>query len=120
MLVFQQKQVEAMRRLSICVIAVLAGAASVSMVLAQDAEGATVDRYESYLAENAKREGVTTTLSGLQYAVLKSGDGPQPGPNTPCAVHYTGKLIDGTKFGVWSHVFSADSVRCHSASRILA
>ena len=78
-----------------------------------------VDRYERYLTENAKREGVTTTLSGLQYSVLKSGDGPQPGPNTPCAVHYTGKLIDGTKFGMWPR-YPSDSLRCRPALRTRA
>lgn len=60
---------------------------------------AAANRYEKYLSENAKLPGVTKTLSGLQYSVLATGDGPQPGPNTPCVVHYRGTLIDGRRFG---------------------
>ena len=65
-----------------------------------DAVKVSVDNTnDSYGRSGAQREGVTTTLSGLQYNVLKSGDGPQPGPNTPCAVHYRGTLITGQSFG---------------------
>ena len=53
---------------------------------------------EAFLAENAKREGVTTTASGLQYEVLKKGDGPKPKSNQKVTVHYHGTLIDGTVF----------------------
>jgi len=62
--------------------------------------GAQADRYEDYLERNAKKEGVTTTLSGLQYQIVKSGDpdGPMPLEDTPCAVHYRGTLITGAKF----------------------
>lgn len=53
---------------------------------------------EAFLSENGKREGVTTTASGLQYEVLKEGDGPKPKSNQKVTVHYHGTLIDGTVF----------------------
>tara|TARA_B110001450_G_scaffold180503_1_gene168633 strand:- start:546 stop:2333 length:1788 start_codon:yes stop_codon:yes gene_type:complete len=52
----------------------------------------------AYLAENAKKEGVTTTESGLQYEVLTTGDGASPSAEDSVTVHYTGTLIDGTVF----------------------
>lgn len=51
-----------------------------------------------YLEKNKSVEGVKVTESGLQYQVVKEGDGLQPGPNDVVTVHYTGKLIDGTVF----------------------
>lgn len=51
-----------------------------------------------YLAANAKKEGVVTTASGLQYRVLTHGDGPKPGPRAEVEVHYEGRLIDGSVF----------------------
>lgn len=53
---------------------------------------------KDFLAENAKRPEVLTTASGLQYEIIKDGDGAQPSPNDQVEVHYTGKLIDGTVF----------------------
>lgn len=53
---------------------------------------------EDFLAENGKRADVRTTASGLQYEVIKEGDGPQPTAADQVVVHYTGKLIDGTVF----------------------
>ena len=53
---------------------------------------------EKYLAENAKREGVTETSSKLQYEVLQEGDGKSPGVKDTVKCHYTGYLIDGTIF----------------------
>ena len=52
----------------------------------------------AFLAENAKKEGVITTESGLQYKVLKSGDGPQPKLSDTVTTHYRGTLIDGREF----------------------
>ena len=51
-----------------------------------------------FLASNRKREGVTTTPSGLQYEVLNKGDGPTPKRDEKVKVHYHGTLIDGTVF----------------------
>ena len=53
---------------------------------------------KKFLEENGKRDGVTTTASGLQYEVLQKADGAQPGPGDVVTVHYEGKLIDGTVF----------------------
>ena len=53
---------------------------------------------ESYRAENAKRPGVQTTASGLQYEVLTSGDGAMPAGTDRVTVHYRGTLIDGSEF----------------------
>jgi len=51
-----------------------------------------------YLEENAKKDGVTVTDSGLQYKVLEEGTGRQPAATDTVEVHYTGTLTDGTKF----------------------
>ena len=53
---------------------------------------------EKYLAENAKKEGVITTKSGLQYKVLTEGNGKQPTAKDTVKCHYEGFLIDGTVF----------------------
>ncbi|MEZ4739766.1 MAG: FKBP-type peptidyl-prolyl cis-trans isomerase [Flavobacteriales bacterium] len=53
---------------------------------------------ETYLAENAKRTGVVTTPSGLQYEVITMGTGPKPLASDQVKVHYTGMLTDGTVF----------------------
>lgn len=53
---------------------------------------------EAFLAENAKKEGVKTTASGLQYKVLKAGTGKTPAKGDSVTVHYRGRLIDGTEF----------------------
>ena len=53
---------------------------------------------EAYLAQNGRKEGVTTTASGLQYEVLRQGDGPRPTANQQVRLHYRGTLIDGTEF----------------------
>ena len=53
---------------------------------------------EAFLAENKKRAGVVTTPSGLQYEIVKEGNGPKPSINDSVTVHYTGRLIDGTLF----------------------
>jgi FKBP-type peptidyl-prolyl cis-trans isomerase FklB len=52
----------------------------------------------AFLAENAKKEGVIVLPSGLQYKVLKQGDGVVPQKTDKVKVHYEGRLIDGTVF----------------------
>lgn len=51
-----------------------------------------------FLENNAKQEGIHVTASGLQYQIIKEGNGPKPGVNDAVTVHYTGRLIDGTVF----------------------
>jgi FKBP-type peptidyl-prolyl cis-trans isomerase len=53
---------------------------------------------ETFLAENKKKEGVTTLPSGLQYKVVKSGTGKTPKATDKVTTHYRGTLIDGTVF----------------------
>jgi len=51
-----------------------------------------------YLVENGKKPGIITTSSGLQYEVIKEGNGAKPAASDTVKVHYEGKLIDGTVF----------------------
>lgn len=53
---------------------------------------------KAYLAENAKKPGVITTESGLQYKILSTGDGKQPTASDTVTTHYKGTLIDGREF----------------------
>ena len=53
---------------------------------------------QAYLAENKKKEGVVTLPSGLQYKVLKAGEGKTPGPEDVVTVQYRGKLVNGSEF----------------------
>lgn len=53
---------------------------------------------EKFLAENATKEGVKTTPSGLQYKIIKEGKGEIPTDSSTVKVHYKGTLIDGTEF----------------------
>ncbi|MEE3169021.1 MAG: FKBP-type peptidyl-prolyl cis-trans isomerase [Pseudomonadota bacterium] len=53
---------------------------------------------EAFLAENAEREGVKTTESGLQYEVLEAGEGEKPSETDTVEVHYTGELLSGEVF----------------------
>lgn len=62
------------------------------MTKKNQAEGA------AFLAENAKKEGVVVTESGLQYKILEPGEGDSPGLADVATVHYRGTLIDGTQF----------------------
>ncbi|KPP99318.1 FKBP-type peptidyl-prolyl cis-trans isomerase [Marinobacter sp. HL-58] len=67
---------------------------------AQTDELATKNREagEEFLAENAERDGVETTDSGLQYEILEEGEGDKPTPEDRVRVHYTGELISGEVF----------------------
>lgn len=53
---------------------------------------------EAFLAENAKKEGVVVTESGLQYKELVAGEGQTPKATDTVVVHYSGTLLDGTEF----------------------
>ena len=53
---------------------------------------------ETFLAENAKRENVVTLSSGLQYEIIKQGDGPKPSANNIVTCHYHGTTIKGDVF----------------------
>lgn len=53
---------------------------------------------EKFLEENKKKTGVTTTESGLQYSVIKMGDGAKPSATDKVKTHYHGTLTDGTVF----------------------
>ncbi len=64
----------------------------------QEAGKAHKEAGEKYLAENAKKEGVITLPSGLQYQVLKPGNGKKPTAKDSVKCHYEGFLIDGTVF----------------------
>ena len=59
---------------------------------------AAKEKGENYLAENAKKEGVITLPSGLQYLVLKEGNGKSPKSTDQVKCHYEGMLVDGTLF----------------------
>lgn len=52
----------------------------------------------AFLAENAKKTGVVTTASGLQFRVLAPGSGPSPKRDSIVTVRYRGRLVDGTEF----------------------
>ena len=64
----------------------------------QEAGMAHKEAGEKYLAENGKKEGVITLPSGLQYQVLKEGNGKKPSAKDSVKCHYEGFLIDGTVF----------------------
>lgn len=53
---------------------------------------------EQFLRDNAAREEVATTASGLQYEVLEAGSGNPPGPSSTVLTHYHGTFVDGTVF----------------------
>ena len=64
----------------------------------EEASKAVIEEGTKYLEENAKRDEVTVTESGLQYEVVAKGDGEKPVPASTVRVHYHGTLIDGTTF----------------------
>lgn len=74
------------------------------VMAAQQAQQTTTDAKENldegqqFLANNAKQEGVTQLPSGLQYRILKEGDGATPTADSTVQTHYRGTLIDGTEF----------------------
>jgi len=62
-------------------------------IRAQNAEEAA-----TFLEENGKREGVKTTESGLQYQIIKEGEGDSPDPDDMITVHYRGTFVNGEEF----------------------
>ncbi len=66
--------------------------------LEKKASAAALEANKKVLDEHATAEGVHVTASGLQYRILKEGEGAQPTAEDEVTVHYTGKLLDGTVF----------------------
>lgn len=66
--------------------------------LQEKASEATIKAGKEFLSENAKREGVVTLPSGLQYEIMTAGNGQTPAASDKVKVHYHGTLIDGTVF----------------------
>ncbi|WP_421132501.1 FKBP-type peptidyl-prolyl cis-trans isomerase [Alteromonas sp. A079] len=64
----------------------------------EEASKAVIEEGNVFLADNAKRDEVNVTESGLQYEVLAEGDGETPVPASTVRVHYHGTLINGTTF----------------------
>jgi FKBP-type peptidyl-prolyl cis-trans isomerase len=58
----------------------------------------SAEKNAAFLADNAKKPDVKITASGLQYRIIKAGNGKQPGPASEVTVHYAGTMIDGTEF----------------------
>ena len=87
--------VEEMRTL---ILALKERAREIQMRKVQVARVNNAKESEKFLAENGKKEGVKTTESGLQYRILKEGDGNSPGPEDSVTVHYRGTFIDGEEF----------------------
>ena len=67
-------------------------------ILMEKEGGANSEKGAKFLAENATKEGVKTTASGLQYIINEPGSGVGPTADDKVEVHYEGRLIDGTVF----------------------
>ncbi|MGD9660522.1 MAG: FKBP-type peptidyl-prolyl cis-trans isomerase [Porticoccaceae bacterium] len=63
-----------------------------------EASAKNIAEGETFMAENAKKEGVVTLESGLQYKIIEEGEGAVPTETSTVEVHYKGTLIDGTEF----------------------
>jgi FKBP-type peptidyl-prolyl cis-trans isomerase len=66
--------------------------------LSQKKSQESISEGQTFLDENATKEGVITTESGLQYTVMTEGQGNNPSPSDKVTVHYHGTLLDGTVF----------------------
>ena len=64
----------------------------------QQKENDNLKAGETFLAENGKRQNVVTLPSGLQYEIIKQGDGPKPSANNTVTCHYHGTTIKGEVF----------------------
>jgi len=71
---------------------------TLAFAMSLHAEDSALERGQKFLKENATKEGVKTTASGLQYKILKEGAGPAPKASDTVVVHYRGTLINGTEF----------------------
>ena len=80
------------------VIVNLAGCSYLNQHSPQDIATMNQEEGSKFLSENAQQEGVVSLPSGLQYKVIETGEGDQPGPSDVVKVHYEGRLIDGTVF----------------------
>ena len=60
--------------------------------------GENLRKGKEYMAKNKSKDGVTTLANGIQYEILRKGDGGQPSYRDKVKVHYTGMLIDGREF----------------------
>ena len=81
-----------MKLQTIAIIATL-----MSLPISSNADSAS-EKGEAFLKENASKDGVKTTASGLQYKITKEGAGKSPKATDTVVVHYAGKLLDGTEF----------------------
>jgi len=77
---------------------VCTGVAAAVLAFAATSVNAAPVKGEEFLKENAKKEGVKTLPSGLQYKVIKEGEGKSPKATDTVSVHYRGTLLDGTEF----------------------
>jgi len=72
---------------------------------------------EAFLAENKTREGVVTLPSGLQYQVLREGNGPKPEATDRVSVHYIGSFLDGIEF---NNSYTGGDPAIFSVNRVIA
>lgn len=82
-------------------MAALLVAAAAVWILKNQNSGEPVEPMEAgkkFLEENAKKDGIKTTATGLQYEVLREGAGPKPGATSTVEVHYEGRLLSGKVF----------------------
>ena len=63
-----------------------------------EAHKGNIEAGQKFLAENGKKDGITTLPSGLQYEIINKGSGDSPAPTDKVTTHYHGTLIDGTVF----------------------
>jgi FKBP-type peptidyl-prolyl cis-trans isomerase FklB len=78
-------------------LSTIAAAAAIAIAVPASAQVGK-EKGETFLVENAKKEGVKVLPSGLQYKVIKEGTGKQPAKTDTVSVHYKGTLIDGKEF----------------------
>ena len=77
---------------------ILAGAVALATLPHHLMAQTPIEQGETYLKENAKKPGVQTTASGLQYEVLREGTGRSPAATDTVQVQYRGTLLNGTEF----------------------